>query len=52
MFHYDMLPGQTINDSVVLTNQTSQMEDFQIWPTDALNTSVGGAFASGPWGTP
>jgi hypothetical protein len=51
-FHYDVLPGQTINDSVVLTNQTAQEEEFQIWPTDALNTQIGGAFALRPLGYP
>ena len=49
-FHYDMLPGQTINDSVVLANQTSQLEDFQIWASDGYNTTVGGAFALRPFG--
>jgi hypothetical protein len=51
-FHYDALPGQTINDSVVLTNQTSQPEDFQIWASDGYNTKVGGAFALRPVGYP
>ena len=51
-FHYDMLPGQTINDSVVLTNETSQLQDFQVWATDGLNTPVGGAFALRPLGYP
>lgn len=51
-FHYDMLPGQTINDSVVLTNQTSQLEDFQIWASDGYNTTVGGAFTLRPVGYP
>jgi len=51
-FHYDMLPGQTINDSVILTNETSQLQDFQIWATDGLNTPVGGAFALRPLGYP
>ena len=49
-FRYDALPGQTINDSVVLTNQTSQLEDFKIWASDAYNTPAGGALALRPQG--
>lgn len=51
-FHYDMLPGQTISDSVVLTNETTELEDFQIWGTDGYNTTIGGAFALRPYGYP
>ncbi|MHB8499142.1 MAG: hypothetical protein ACYDES_14400 [Acidimicrobiales bacterium] len=51
-FRYDLRAGQTINDSVVLTNETSQLQDFQIWPTDGYNTTVGGAFALRPLGYP
>jgi len=51
-FRYDALPGQTINDSVVLANSTSQLEDFQIWASDGYNTTVGGAFALRPFGYP
>ncbi len=51
-FRYDALPGQTINDSVVLANQTGQLEDFQIWASDGYNTTVGGAFALRPLGYP
>ena len=49
-FHYDMKPGQTIDDSVVLANDSSQLQDFQIWATDGLNTPIGGAFALRPLG--
>lgn len=51
-FHYDMLPGQSIHDSVVLSNETSQFEDFQIWASDAYNTTVGGALTLRPQGYP
>lgn len=49
-FHYDMLPGQTINDSVVLKNPTNQLEQFQIWASDAYNTPQGGALTLRPLG--
>jgi hypothetical protein len=51
-FHYNLGPGQTINDSIVLTNETTQLEQFQIWSTDGYNTAVGGAFALRPQGFP
>lgn len=51
-FHYDLQPGQTINDSVVLANETTQLQDFQVWATDGYNTTVGGAFALRPFGYP
>jgi hypothetical protein len=51
-FHYDLGAGQTISDAVVLTNETTQLEQFQIWSTDGYNTTVGGAFALRPLGYP
>ena len=49
-FHYDLRPGETIADSVVLTNETNQLQQFELWPADAYNTPAGGDYALRPYG--
>jgi hypothetical protein len=46
-FSYTLRPGETINDDVVLANESSGMLDFELWSADAYNT-YGGGFALRP----
>jgi cbb3-type cytochrome oxidase subunit 3 len=44
-FTYNMTPGQTIRDSVSISNLSSEEITFAIYAKDAFNTEVDGAFA-------
>jgi hypothetical protein len=44
-FHYTMLPGSTLTDSLVLANPTPYEQAFKIWSADAYNTALSGALA-------
>jgi len=51
-FHYTLAPGNTVTDSLVLANPTTQEQTFRIWAADAYNTTLGGALALRPDGYP
>jgi hypothetical protein len=41
-FRYSLRPGETISDTVLLTNLTNQPEEFLIWAADGYNTPRSG----------
>ena len=43
-FDYSLRPGQTIVDQVVLANLSATTLSFRVYPSDAVNVAVGGAF--------
>ena len=43
-FDYTLKPGQTVVDQAALANLTSQTVTFQIYASDAVNVTRGGAF--------
>ena len=43
-FIYNLLPGETKQDALIITNNNSQAGDFKIYPVDAT-TTADGAFA-------
>ncbi len=47
-FSYNLRPGQSVDDAVILTNTTAAQEVFRIWPSDAYNTAVAGGYALRP----
>lgn len=44
-FTYNMTPGQTIRDSVSISNLSTEEINFAIYAKDAFNTEIDGAFA-------
>ncbi len=41
-FRYSLRPGETISDTLLLTNLTNQPEEFLIWAADGYNTPRSG----------
>jgi hypothetical protein len=41
-------PGQTVTDTAVLTNYSTQPLNFDVYGSDAYNTKIGGAFTLNP----
>jgi hypothetical protein len=46
-FQYTLKPGQTMRDIVSVSNLSNQNKSFYIYPSDASNTPLDGAFALG-----
>lgn len=50
-FDYQLQPGQKIQDAVTLSNLSNHSAGFIVYPSDAQNTTDGGAFALDDYGT-
>src|SRR5438874_2571695 len=44
-FEYQLRPGQTLKDQVSISNLTDNPMTFAVYPSDAYNTPLDGAFA-------